>query len=147
MYLLRQLKKDMEFNQDLLHILEVFKNIAVSELHKLQTKRRKVEDFWGVLEGFFAAVDWNKCFSYPLLRQDKTLPQALVAITSDEGFSGGLNSIVLSKTLSLISPVIIRRSRHVELFLRYFLIASLNASKSPRFSFKYLYSLSFSIFQ
>lgn len=96
MYVLKQLKKDMEFNRELSNFIEVLKNVASSEFRRLQGKRERSAEFFESLEGFFQSVDWQLCRHLPLLRQQPSFSSAIVVITSDEGFSGGLNAMLIT---------------------------------------------------
>jgi len=100
MYALKQLKKDMEFNRELFDIIGVFKDIASSEFRQLQSRRKSSIDFFECLKDLFQVVDWSKCKDFPLLRRNPSLPSAIVVVTSDEGFSGGLNTTVINTALS-----------------------------------------------
>ena len=101
MYILKQLKKDMEFNEEISGIIEVFKNIAVSEFRRLQSERKRDEEFLNAWQTIIKNIDRVKYSKSPFLKGDERKSSLFVAFTSDEGFSGGLNAMILEKALGL----------------------------------------------
>jgi ATP synthase F1 gamma subunit len=97
MQTLANVKKDMEFNRGLSSLIEVLKNIAVSQYHILEQKIRAFEKFMLSIESFFEFIDFSQV-NHPFL-VDQAKPQAVVAITSDSGMLGGLNMQVVTKAL------------------------------------------------
>jgi ATP synthase F1 gamma subunit len=90
-------KKDLEFNQGLSSLIEVLKNIAVSQYRILEQKIRAFEKFMLTIESFFEFIDFSQV-NHPFL-VDQAKPQAVVAITSDSGLLGGLNMQVVTKAV------------------------------------------------
>jgi len=93
-----EIKDELQFNGELMDILDVMKNIAVFEFRALQRKRKKFDMFAQCLKGFFGMLDVRD-FPHPFIRPATDRP-AIVMITSDEGFMGGLNRKVISAGLN-----------------------------------------------
>jgi len=94
---LSTVKKDLEFNSGLSSLIEVLKNIAVSQYHILEQRIRAFEKFMLSIESFFEFIDFSQVH-HPFL-VDQAKPQAVVAITSDSGMLGGLNMQVVTKAV------------------------------------------------
>lgn len=94
------IKKDMEANAGLSLLIETLKTIAISQYYAAQKKRIQL----GIFTKFFRSVESfvedinldgiNHFFTNP-----KGRAQAIVAITSDAGFLGGLNMKVVNAAL------------------------------------------------
>jgi len=91
---LSEIKKDLEFNRGLSSLIEVLKNIAVSQYRTLEQRLKTFEKFLLTVESFFGFIDCTKV-SHPFLSPGDR-PQAVVAITSDSGLLGGLNMQVVT---------------------------------------------------
>lgn len=91
---LSAIKKDLEFNINLSTLIETLKTIAVSQYRTLEKKIKSCEEFITTVQEFFEFIDTTK-IKHPFLNpQDK--PQAVITVTSDSGFLGGLNMQVIS---------------------------------------------------
>lgn len=93
----REIKEDLLFNLEFMNLLEVLKNIAISQFRSLQKKKRRFAQFFRYLDSFFQMMDIRKAshrFINPAT--DKT---AAILITSDEGFMGDLNFQVVDKAI------------------------------------------------
>lgn len=91
------LKQDMEFNRSLSSLIEVLKNIAVSQYRALEQKIRLYKDFLLVVESFFEMLDLDY-IAHPFLKPS-TDTQLVLAITSDSGLLGGLNMQIINQAL------------------------------------------------
>lgn len=98
-----EIKKDLEFNKGLSSLIEVLKNIAVSQYHALQQKISSYEKFSLVLDSFFEFIKMQK-IDHPFLNP-KNKSQIVVAITSDSGLLGGLNIQVIVTALGELSNI------------------------------------------
>lgn len=90
----KEIKEEMQFNTELKHLLEVMRDIAVFQFRTLQRKKARFVRFAQNLKRFFEMVDFEKTpgnFINPT-----TDRSAIVMITSDEGFMGGLNLQVIN---------------------------------------------------
>lgn len=92
------IKKDMDFNRGLSSLIEVLKNIAVSQYRSLERKFGVFDKFIQALEGYFGFIDLAQV-SHPFISPTNK-NQAIVVVTSDSGLLGGLNMQVVSKALA-----------------------------------------------
>ncbi|MFC1621410.1 F0F1 ATP synthase subunit gamma [Candidatus Omnitrophota bacterium] len=97
------IKKDMEFNVNLSNLVETLKTIAVSQYRILEKKINSFKEFIITAESFFEFVD-TKNINHNFLRP-KTKEQAVIAITSDAGFLGGLNLKVINTCLEELEKI------------------------------------------
>lgn len=104
---LAELKKDLEFNEEISEIVDILKNIAISYFHHLK-QRERFEEFTSNLENFLQGVDFEGV-EHPFLeaksvqksvRSETSGRELVVIITSDEPFVGGLNIRVINAALS-----------------------------------------------
>ena len=94
------IKEELEFNNELMDLLEVMKNIAIFHFHALQEKKRRFARFTEELKHFLRMFDLN-AFDHPFVKPRVSEP-CTVMITSDEGFMGGLNMDVINTALAEI---------------------------------------------
>jgi len=94
MKLLAQIKKDMEFNNNLYNLIEVLKEISISQYHVLDKKIKSFELIFKRIENFFSMIDLVQC-QHPLLNTGTRTP-GVIAVTSDTGLLGGLNMQVMN---------------------------------------------------
>jgi ATP synthase F1 gamma subunit len=92
------IKKDMEFNRGLSSLIEVLKNIAVSQYRSLEHKFGVFNKFMRAIESFFDFIDLDQV-SHPFLTPTNK-NQVIVVVTSDSGLLGGLNMQVVSRALA-----------------------------------------------
>lgn len=93
-----KLKAQLEFNNDLGSIIDVLKVAASMQLRQLQMQRPINEDFLAELKESTSLIDVSR-LKHPLLTLKEDLPRCVVAITSDEGFLGELNTLVINSAL------------------------------------------------
>jgi ATP synthase F1 gamma subunit len=97
MRLLSAIKKDIDFNANLYNLLEVLKEIAISQYKILEKKIKTNDDFFGALNAIFSMVHGGK-IKHPFV--DTGARQgAVIALTSDTGLLGGLNRNVMSQAV------------------------------------------------
>lgn len=100
---LSNIKKDLEFGRGLSSLIDVLKNIAVSQYRALERKIKGYKEFPSVVEGFFEFIDASRV-RHPFLNpEDK--PQGVVAITSDSGLLGGLNMQVVAAAIRELEKI------------------------------------------
>ena len=87
----------MEFNKGLSSLIEVLKNISVSQYRTLEKKLKSFEELMLTVEDCFEFVDFNAA-THPFLNP-RNKPQAVLAITTDSGLLGGLNMQVVNAAL------------------------------------------------
>ncbi|MFH1752906.1 MAG: FoF1 ATP synthase subunit gamma [Candidatus Omnitrophota bacterium] len=90
-------KKDMEFNKGLSQLIETLKSIAIAHYYAMEKRLHVFEQFIPTVESFFAAVGVGAS-NHPFVTPKKNA-QAIVAITTDAGFLGGLNMKVVGAAL------------------------------------------------
>jgi len=91
------LKKDLEFNVGLSSLIEVLKNIAVSQFHALENRMKDYDTLLNAISSFFELVD-PRGANHPFLIPANKM-QIVVAVTSDSGLLGGLNMQVVKAAL------------------------------------------------
>lgn len=94
---LQKLKKDLVLNRELTQLLDLLKGIAASRFRALEQEKERFARFMEAFEGFFQMIDFS-LVEHPFA-QDKTGKLAIIMITSDEGFMGGLNTRVINTAL------------------------------------------------
>ncbi|HAJ56315.1 MAG TPA: hypothetical protein DCL35_00935 [Candidatus Omnitrophica bacterium] len=93
-----KLRENLRFARELQEMIEVLKGATASQFRSLQSKRKGFEDFKLKLQEFLTALD-ARSIKHPFLRERANLPKAIVMVTSDEGFVGGLNAQVVNTAL------------------------------------------------
>lgn len=93
-----QLKRDLEFNQDLGGIIGMLKIAATAQLRRQRVKTDLHEPFLARVLGAAAPLDLHG-IRHPFLVERSHLPACLVVLTSDEGFAGDLNSRLITTAL------------------------------------------------
>lgn len=96
---LAQLKQELEASRDLGDIIDILKASALIQFRSLQSKRKPNEEFSKSIEGCLEFLIESN-ISHPYLFVRKNLPRAIVIITSDEGFLGELNTLLINKGLN-----------------------------------------------
>ncbi len=90
-----RLKKDIQ----ILDMLSVLKQIAISEFHFLDKQRREFSKYLSALEAFFGFYKkW--AFNESIFVKSPCQTPCVLAVTSDEGLLGALNSDIIEKTLA-----------------------------------------------
>lgn len=97
---LAELKQNLEFNRNLNGIVDVLKVAASVQLRQLQATTYLHTLFPQEVVAGLRVVDLRSV-AHPFLRERSSLPTCLVVITSDEGFSGGLNALLINTALRL----------------------------------------------
>jgi F0F1-type ATP synthase gamma subunit len=83
MKLLSQIKKAMEFNQDLYRLIDILKAIAISQYRVLEKRIKLFDKFSSALENLFSLINVDKA-EHPLLNAGDRKP-GIIAVTSDAG--------------------------------------------------------------
>lgn len=96
MKLLSQVKKEIEFNQGLYSLIEILKQISMTQFHILEKKVKSFDDLFLMIGSLLDMVDIGQVKSaHPLLNLANR-QAAVIAVTSDSGLLGGLNLQVLN---------------------------------------------------
>ncbi len=93
-----KLKKDMELNKSLGNIIDILKTTAIMRFHSFQFKKKPNPLFVSELEKVFVMLK-ARGVKHPYLFDRKSLPSAILVITSDEGFLGGLNALLVNAAM------------------------------------------------
>ena len=91
---IKELKEDLQFNTELIELLDVMKNTAVFQFRSLQAKKERFEKFFEVVKGFFRIIG-DRHGEYVLI-SPSSKKKAIIMVTSNEGFMGSLNSQVIN---------------------------------------------------
>jgi ATP synthase F1 gamma subunit len=102
MLTIKQLKKDIQFNHEVSSLIDVLKGIASAQFRHMQARRERFLRFSRVLTDFFKMVDLLKA-DHAFLKENSSLPAAIIGISSDEGFIGDLNKQIFNRILELCS--------------------------------------------
>jgi len=94
----KEIREEIGFNSELAGLLDVMKNTAVFQFRALQRRRARFVRFTQLLTDFFRLVDPAQAPS--LFLRPKTEKAAVVIVTSDEGFMGGLNFQVVNAAIT-----------------------------------------------
>lgn len=89
------LKQDLEMTCTLGDIIDVLKTAATIQFRAFQSKQKANELFFKELEDCFKLLLAKKVV-HPYLFERKALPTAILIITSDEGFLGELNTVLVN---------------------------------------------------
>jgi F-type H+-transporting ATPase subunit gamma len=93
-----KLKEQLEFNGDLGSIIDVLKVAASMQLRHFQSKMPTDQAFLEELKKCTTLFDVENA-PHPLLSLRPDLPRCIVGITSDEGFLGELNTLIINALL------------------------------------------------
>ena len=102
MIALTRLKKEVQFNGELTKVVDVLKGVAAARFHSLERQLATFDLFLKLCEEFFSCADLSRV-EHPFVRA-QTKTTAVLMITSDAGFLGGLNSQVVNMGLSEAGP-------------------------------------------
>lgn len=93
-----RLKSHLKRELQVIHTLELLKQIAASEFHYLEKQKKEASQFVLLLESFFNFYH-SKHLSANFFSEEPSRVPAMVAITSDEGFLGALNNLIVEKAV------------------------------------------------
>lgn len=93
-----QLKKDIQLNADLTVVLGVMEDIAASQFYALDKKKQRFKVIMEAFQGFFSMIN-HFGLKHPLI-ESQNENMAIVMISSNEGFMGGLNNKVINAALA-----------------------------------------------
>jgi len=92
------LKQDMEFNKDFGNIVEVLKTSAIMQFRSLQLKQKPNKEFLDELELCFNILS-DKKINHFYLTERPGMPSLIVIVTSDAGFLGELNTLLVNTAI------------------------------------------------
>jgi len=94
-----KLKSNLQFNKNLGDLIEVMKLAATLQFNQFRLKQEPSEDFIRPLDEVLSAL-FSSGIKNDLLYPKKNLPSLLLLVSSDEGFLGELNFLLVNKLLS-----------------------------------------------
>lgn len=94
---IQKIKEEMHLNVYMAELMEILKGIAVSEYWTLLKKQGRFKRFMDAFNGFFNILDFSS-LDHPFAKNAGKL--AILMITSNEGFMGGLNTRVIETGLA-----------------------------------------------
>jgi F-type H+-transporting ATPase subunit gamma len=97
---LLKLKKDIQFNNNLHSILGTMKSVSVFQFRMLEQKLKFAEPLEKFLGDFFNTIDLER-IQHPFLGSSQGRV-AVIAVTSDKGLLGGLNTRVVNGALGIL---------------------------------------------
>ena len=103
MKVLSSIKQDLEFNKSLAVLIEILKNLAIVQYRALEQKAKPYEKLNVSVDNFFEFIDIEKTW-HPFLRP-KNNSQIVIAVTSDTGLLGGLNTRVIEKSFDELEKI------------------------------------------
>ncbi len=98
MITLAKLKRSLELNKSLGTIVDILKTTALVQFRTFQFKTKPNAEFFKEVEDVFK-VFWYRRIKHPYFFERLSLPSAIIIITSDEGFLGGLNTLLINAAL------------------------------------------------
>jgi ATP synthase F1 gamma subunit len=94
---LNELKRGLRFSAELFQLIQTLKNIAASQYHMLEKEKERFAAFMEAFADFFRVMDLVDVDN-PLVRSSSGVV-GIVLVTSDAGFMGGLNSMVIEAAM------------------------------------------------
>lgn len=92
---LSELRKELDFNTELVQLIETLKNIAAAQYHMMEKEKERFDRFMDAFSEFFRVVNLVQVED-PLVRTMSDM-LGIVVVTSDSGFMGGLNQGVMRR--------------------------------------------------
>ena len=93
------LKTQLEFNTNIEGIISVLKMSTAIQLRQTQAKEWTKKRMLDELQESFGLLDYKELRSNKLVQQKDDHPKGIIVMTSDEGFLGDLNSLILNAGL------------------------------------------------
>ena len=97
MYALVKAKQELEFNNNLVQLIDVIKGIAASQYRIMEKKREYFGDYLNAFEAFFPMINLFG-IDHQFIKPASEVLGAII-VTSDAGFMGGLNTRVIEAAL------------------------------------------------
>ncbi|MDD5504837.1 MAG: F0F1 ATP synthase subunit gamma [Candidatus Omnitrophica bacterium] len=94
-----KLKSNLYFNKNLGNLIEVMKLAATLQFNQFRLKQGPSDEFTRYFDNLFGIL-LSAGIESRLLKPDEDLPALLILISSDEGFLGELNNLLVDKLIS-----------------------------------------------
>jgi F-type H+-transporting ATPase subunit gamma len=91
-----KLKENLKFNQSLGELIEVMKMAATLQFNQFRSRQGPKDEFMSFLEKAFQAIPEQRIDNI-FSRQESDLPKAIILVSSDEGFLGELNVLLVNR--------------------------------------------------
>lgn len=91
-----ELKQSLELNKSLGSIIETLKSGSAIQVREFQSKRRASDMLFTMLKECFDTISKKGAIRHPYFFRDSDLPSCIILITSDDGFVGELNSVIIN---------------------------------------------------
>jgi F-type H+-transporting ATPase subunit gamma len=95
-----RLKSNLQFNKNLGGLVEVMKLAATSQFNQFRQKQEPSGEFIRLLNDVFGVL-LSSGINHDLLTPQEDLPALLLLVSSDEGFLGELNFLLVNKLLNI----------------------------------------------
>jgi ATP synthase F1 gamma subunit len=99
---LPKLKKEVQFNQELTYMVDVLRGIAISRYYVLEKQWVPFEEFSEVCTDILGSLDLDG-LHHPFVQPASSV-HAVLMVTSDAGFLGGLNAQVVTVAVEEAGP-------------------------------------------
>lgn len=99
-----KLKANLQFNKDLGDLIEVLKLAATSQFNQFRLRQEPSAEFIHRLDDIFSVLSSSGLRS-ELLEAREALPALVLLVSSDEGFLGELNFLLVNKLLDIRRPL------------------------------------------
>ena len=93
-----KLKSNLEFNKNFGNLIEVMKLVATLQFNQFRLKQEPSGDYIRLLNDVFSVL-LSSGLKHDLLTPKEDLPSLLLLVSSDEGFLGELNFLLVNKLL------------------------------------------------
>lgn len=97
---LAKLQQNLGFNKDLGELIEVMKLAATLQFNQFRNRKGPTSEFLTLLEEAFNVI-YSQQIDNIFLRSNSELPKALILVSSDEGFLGELNALLVNKMMGV----------------------------------------------
>ncbi|MDO8661739.1 MAG: FoF1 ATP synthase subunit gamma [Candidatus Omnitrophota bacterium] len=98
-----KLKTNMLFNKNLEDLIEVMKLAATTQFNQFRSRQEPSADFIRQLDEVFEVL-FSSGIPKDLLVSEESLPALILLVSSDEGFLGELNFLLVNKLLDIKRP-------------------------------------------
>ena len=100
MQAISKLKYSLTFNQSLDNIINILKIATSMQLRQFQAKSWEQKRFLGEINNSLAFLSKKDVRQHQFVTREKQSPKGIVVITSDEGFLGELNSLLINGAMA-----------------------------------------------
>jgi len=95
-----EIKKDISFHEDFSTLVEILKSLAIVRYYELTKRIKNFDFFHSVIKDFLNFLDLDIISEHPFFSGKGKI--CIIAVTSEEGFLGGLNNRIISNSLDYL---------------------------------------------